>query len=222
MPKTEFGKVAAAMSADSQAEIASDLGKIARIPKDILRGALERIAKTYPACNVPEVAAQEAERHGIASPQDFFDAVSSLNFIWSSISGQALKAVAADLVELGLLSDNAVPLFIELLSAAEPFREIGKVVSNYLRIGSALFSEIQGTVDLRFRFHKRDEDLTSSALPTELVATQQVIVANLRLSAPNGDDQMVPFLMDENDLGAMKRFIRNMERELELTRSFAK
>jgi hypothetical protein len=148
--------------------------------------------------------------------------ISVFTYIWENIDGESPQDVTADLTSLGLLSKDGARMLTDLLVSAEPFRETAKVASDYLRVGSALFATIRGTVDLRLRFHKTEEDFTSGKPPTELVAAQQVVLANLTISEPDGKETVVSFLMDDNDLSYMKRFVRHMERELELSKGLLK
>ena len=67
-------------------------------------------------------------------------------YIWENIDGESSQAVIADLSSLGLLSKETVPILTDLLAAADPFREPAKVAANYLRVGSALFVTLRGTV----------------------------------------------------------------------------
>lgn len=104
------------------------------------------------------------------------------------------------------------------MTEAEPFRETAKVAASYLKVGAPLFVGLRGTVDIRCRFHRTDEDFTNTMTPNELVGAQQVIVANLTIHNLDEGETIVPFLMDENDLNFMKRFVKNMEKELELSK----
>lgn len=222
MLQTQLGEKMKGWAPKSKAELKNDLEKLTKAPLDILRAVVDKIARTYPACNATELAALEAEQRGIPHPQDLTDAISVFTYIWGNVDGESPQAITADLVSLELLSNDAGRILTELLLSAEPYRESARVASTYTRIGSSLFVGLHGTVDVRLRFHNTDEDFVNGKLPTELVGTQQLIVANLTLSQLDGEEVVVSFLMDEDDLRYMKKFIRNMEQGLELSRGLLK
>jgi hypothetical protein len=221
MPETKLGQKFLGWSSSSKAEFKTDLDKLTKVPFNVLRTVVDKIARTYPACNVLELVALEAEQH-VTNAQDLSDSMAVFGYIWDNIDGESSEAVIADLSSLGLLSKQTEPILADLLAAADPFREPAKVAANYLRVGSALFVGIRGTVDFRLRFHKTYDDFSSGKLPTELVGAQQVIMTSLVISQPDGEETVVPFLMDDNDLLYMKKFVRNMERELELSKDLIK
>lgn len=84
------------------------------------------------------------------------------------------------------------------------------------------FVNIRGTVDYRLRFHDTRDKFLAGRLPKQIFGAQQVIMANLAVSDPDGEERVVPFVMDENDLAYLKKFVRNMERELELSKDLIK
>jgi hypothetical protein len=86
-------------------------------------------------------------------------------------------------------------------------------------MGSTLFVGLRGTIDLRLRFHKTEDEFLGGKLPTNVAGAQAVIMANLSVSEPDGTEAVIAFLMDENDLSYMKKFVRNMERELKIGKS---
>jgi len=182
MPETEFGKKFALWAEKNKQEFKADLGGITKIPFNVLRETVDKIAKTYPACNTSALAAVMAEEGGVTDVQAFSDFISAFAYIWDNSDGESPKAVTADLRELKLLSDNGATLLTDLLISAEPYRETAGVKSNYIRIGAPLFVEIRGTVDLRLRFHKTRDEYLSCKAPTELVGGQHVIMVSLTTS----------------------------------------
>jgi hypothetical protein len=218
MAKTQLGQSVEGWSGTAKAEMRADLDKLTELPLDVLRTVIDKIAKTHPACNVGELCALEAEQHAVPDPQLLSDAISSFTYIWENMGHESAKAVSEDLSSLGLLSNGAARILTDLLVSAEPFRATARVVSANLRIGSPLFVEIRGTVDLRLRFHKSEGELVGGKLPAEIIDGQQVIMANLTINGPGNNEKVVSFLMDDNDLKYLKRFVRNMEKELELTK----
>lgn len=221
MVHTQLGKKIEDWSASSKAEFKNDLNKLTKVPLETLRPLARQVARTYPCCNVFELAALEAEQRGLPDPQELSDVLSAWTFVWENIDGESPQAIAGDLVALGLASDPVARILHELIVEAEPFRETAKVVASYLKIGSPLFVGLRGTVDIRCRFHKKDEDFTNTRRPTELVGVQQLIMANLTIHNLDDEESVISFVMDENDLAYMKRFVINMEKELELSRSLA-
>jgi hypothetical protein len=217
MPQTRLGRTAEEWSPAAKEEFKNDAAKLAQVPLEALRSVIQKIAKTHPACNAVELSALEAERHG-ANPEDLNDAVSTWVYLWASIGGESPQAVIADFASLGLVSEATGKLLTELLVSSEPLREAAGAASMYLMIGAPLFADIRGTVDIRCRFHKTEDALGSAQFPSELVDAQQVIMANLTLRRQNNEEQVVSFLMDETDLSYLKRFVRNIEKELELTK----
>jgi len=219
MLQTFLGTTVEKWSDSAKADMKTDLNKLSTVPHDLLLTIADEVARTHPCCNPVELAAVEAEKRGIEDPQDLIDAVAGFTFVWSKTEQQDTpQAITQDLLGLQLISQPAAQRLAELLTAAQPFRETAEVTSNYLRIGTALFGDIRGTVDIRCRFHKTSEEFISSRLPQELVDTYQVIITNISVNHPNGNNDVFTFLMDEKDLAYMKRFVRNMERELELTK----
>jgi hypothetical protein len=218
MAKTKLGEEVMEWSAASKEELKTDLGKLTKLPIDVLRAVAVKVAKNYPACNPYELAAVEAEQQGAQNPQDLADGISAFAYLWDDGEGESAEAIASDFVSMGLLSKDAVSILLDLWASAEPFRATAKVISKYTQIGSPLYVVLRGTVDIRLRFHKTFDEFLSGKLPTELVGTQQVIMANLTLKQPDGGEVTTSFLMDEDDLRYMKKFVRNMERELELSK----
>jgi hypothetical protein len=218
-PQTQLGTKVAEMSASAKDDLKGDLDKLAQVPVDVLRTMAYKIAKTLPACNVIELAAVFAEQHSVSDPQALSDAASVFSYILTNIEDDSPQTLIADLVSLGLLSGKTARILGELLGTAAPLRETANVVSSYLRIGAPLFVGMRGTVDLRLRFHKTDEELGASATPTKLYEAHPVVLVNLTTTDATNEEHAVCFLMDENDLSYMKRFVKNMERELELSKT---
>ncbi len=49
-----------------------------------------------------------------------------------------------------------------------------------------------------------------------------LFMVNLTLAQPGDKESVISFVMDENDLNYMKRFVNHMERELELSKGLLK
>jgi hypothetical protein len=223
MAETDIGTSVATWSTAAKADLKQDLDKLTKVPLDVLRPLVEKIAKTLPACNPADLVALEAEEKGIANSEALSDVISSLVFIFENADeGESPQSVVNDLTALGLLSNEAAPILTDLLKTAAPFREGAKAQASYIRIGAPLFVTLRGVLDVRLRFHKKREDFVMGAPPTSLAGTQRVIVADLTLQQADGREEVVSFTMDESDLGYMKRFVRHMERELELSKGLVK
>lgn len=218
MLQTRFGEKAQEWSSKAKADFKADIDALKVIPPSVLRAFIDQIAKTYPACNVVELATLEAERNAITDAQPLADVGSAFAYILENTDRERPEAVTADLASLELISPDAAEILREMLALASPFREAAKVASSYLRIGAPLFASISGTVDLRLRFHKTEAEFLNRKLPTELAHAQPVVLVNLFLATAGEREDTVSFLMDETDLKYMKRFVTNMERELELAR----
>jgi hypothetical protein len=221
MAQTELGEKMQGWSLSSKAEVKSDLSKLTKFPLETLWSILIKAVKTYPACNTAELATLEAEQRGIDG-QDLYDVMAVWTYIWENSDGESPQVVTSDLVSLGLLSTDAAQPLTELLTRAEPFRKTANVVSSYLQTGAPLFVGLRGVVDIRCRFHETNEAFLISTAPGELIDTHPVVLANLTIKDPGGKETVISFLMDENDLGYMKRFVKNMEKELELSKSLLK
>ena len=222
MLQTQLGEKVSSWSVKAKANFKTDLDKLTKVPLKVLTRAIETISRTYPACNVVELATLLAEQSGIPDGQALSDVSSAFAFLIENIAGESPQVVTEDLISLGLLSNEAGRLLTDFLVSAQPVRESAQVAAHYLRIGSALFSTIRGTVDFRLRFHKTLKEFESRTFPAALVGAQQVIMADLTINQPDGEEINISFLMDENDLSYMKRFVTNMERELELSKDLLK
>jgi hypothetical protein len=222
MAQTALGARIEAWSANSKSELKSDLSRLSKFPPDLLWSILVKVAKTYPACNTSELAALEAEERGIKEAQELYDVISVWTYIWENSDGESPQEITADLIALELLSKQDAEVLFELLTKAAPFRQTAEVMASYLHVGAPLFVGLRGVVDVRCRFHRTDEEFFASGPPSELVDTFPVVLANLTINAPGDKETVVSFLMDENDLSYMKRFVRQMEKELELTKSLLK
>jgi len=220
MLRTQLGTRIESWSATGKTQFKTDLDKITKVPLDVLRKVVEKIAKTFPACNSIELAALEAEQSSLPNSQALLDAISSFTYIWENTApDESPLSVVEDLTSLQVLSPDASRVLTGLVQSAEPFRDSARVASEYIRMGSPLFVGLRGTVDLRLRFHKTVQDLATGNLPTTIAGAQRVIMANLEINHPGDRSRVISFLMDENDLSYMKRFVRNMERELELSKN---
>ena len=78
----ETGHRMADWSESAKADFKADLEKVIKLPPDMLRPVVYKIAKTHPACNPIELAALEAEQSSIADPQALTDAISVFTYIW--------------------------------------------------------------------------------------------------------------------------------------------
>jgi hypothetical protein len=219
MPETLLGQTISGWTPSAKQDFKIDAEKLPRVPLDILRTVADKIARTFPACSPTELVAVEAEQRAFPDKDLLHDAISTFVYLWDNIGTESSKAVVADLVSLGLVSQDTAGILTDLLVSAEPFRETALVASRYIRIGAPVFVGIRGTVDIRLRFHKTQEEFSAANTPKALFGAQQVILANLRLNDLSGNDETVSFLMDENDLMYLKRFVRNMEMELELSKT---
>ena len=221
MADTQLRKTLEDWSPGSKAEFRTDLENVNKIPPESLDRVVQEVARTYPACNIREVIAREAERSRGADPQELFDVMSGLTFLWANSGHETPQTIAQDLVSLGMASDATAKIVEELLTSTLPLREGAQALSAYLRVGAPLFVSIRGVVDIRCRFHEREQGLNSGAVPTKLIDTHTVVMASLLLNDEDDEEKTVSFLMDENDLGYLKRFVRNMEKELELSKRFS-
>jgi hypothetical protein len=82
MPQTKLGHRMADWSESAKADFKADLEKVIKLPPEMLRPVVYKIAKTHPACNPIELAALEAEQSSIADPQALTDAVSVFTYRW--------------------------------------------------------------------------------------------------------------------------------------------
>jgi len=223
MLQTNLGRQVDGWSEKAKAEYKIDLDKITQVPLNVLRPVVGKLAKTLPACNSFELAVIEAERHSLENAGVFTSAVSSVSFLFENIGDdESPRAVVEDLVSIGIVSKDAAAILISLLGEFQPYRESAKAAAAYIRIGAPLFVGIRGTVDIRLRFHEKAGDLITTQSPNQLHGAQQVVMVDLIISGYKESDEfkeeVISFLMDENDLSYMKRFVRNMERELELSK----
>ena len=222
MLKTPLGRRIEGWSATGKQELSDDLNELPKLQPEILKAVVDKIAKSYPACNVSEIVAQEAEERSIPEWKTLSDVAAALAFVFGNLDGQPSKDVASDLVSLELLSKEAARIFVELLESVEPLHGIARTVSAYLRVGSPLFVSIRGTVDLRLQFHRTEHEFLAAKQPTGIIEAHRVMLVSLTTTDAEDDDRVFHFLMDENDLTSLKRFIRNMETELELSKSLVK
>jgi hypothetical protein len=222
MAKTKLGQKVEGWSARAKEEFRADLDKMTRVPSVVVRSLVDKIAKTSPACNTVELAAFEAEQHSVPDRQAVSDFVAAFTFLWNNSSGESYNDVLSDLSSQGLVSNSTAEALAELLKSAAPFREAAEVAADHLRVGSTLFVSLRGTVDVRLRFHETQNEFLAGTLPKKVFGAQEVIMASLTISEPDGEEKVIGFLMDENDLNFMKKFVRNMEQEFELCRGIVK
>jgi len=220
-PKTELGKKVEKATSGARNGFADDLGKLTKTPFDALQAVADKIAKTHPACVPYQIVAIEAEQRGIEH-RDLYDAISAFIYVWANMDDDSPQDVIADLASLDMIDNGAARVLAALLASAAPFRQTARTASLYIRVGAPLFANIQGVVDVRLRFHETAEEFENGYAPKGVQGTQHVILANLTLRDPSETDRVVPFLMDENDLQYMKRFVKHMEKELEFSRELFK
>jgi hypothetical protein len=219
--QTQLGMKVQAWTEVSKQDLRGDLNAIPTVPREVLTTIVDKVAKTSTACNVGELVALEAENNSISDWEALSAAVSAVSFVLSNLGDDAPRAVADELGSLLALSKGATSLLGELLQSAQPFREMARVSAAYLKVGAPLFVEMRGTVDLRMRFHSSAEEFTMGAAPSKVHGVMPAVIVNLTITKPGNDEEsVVSFLMDESDLNYMKKFIRHMERELELAKGW--
>ena len=57
MPETKLGQKVVGWSPSAKTEFKTDLDKLTKVPLKVLRTVVDKIARTYPACNVLELVA---------------------------------------------------------------------------------------------------------------------------------------------------------------------
>jgi hypothetical protein len=98
MLQTRFGEKVQEWSPQAKADFRTDLETLASVPRPVLHTVVDQIAKTYPACNVVELATLEAERNAITDPQPLVDAVSAFAYVLQNADGERPEAVMTDLM----------------------------------------------------------------------------------------------------------------------------
>ena len=191
------------------------------LPPDYLRSIILKISKSYPACNAAEIANVEAEQRAIPVPDDLSDAIAAWTYIWSNSTDATPEGIVQDLSSLGLVSAPGAKVLSDLLISAEPFRESAKAVSAYLRVGAPLFVNVRAVIDIRCRFHSNEDEFMGGRAAKTLMETLPVVLATLTLTE-NDETKSINFLMDESDLSYLKRFVKNMEGQLELAKNLLK
>jgi hypothetical protein len=223
MAQTELGKKVEGWSASAREDLKRDLNKLVKVPRNILGVIVDKIARTAPACNVPDLVALEAENHSIPDWRELGSSVAAVSFVMSNLDGQSPKSVTEDLSSILSLSKEATETLGDLLTSAEPFRESAMAAATYLRVGAPLFATIRGTVDLRLRFHQTEAEFVMGAQPSKIQGVSPVVMVDLTLAMPDQEkESVISFVMDENDLSFMKRFVKHMERELDLSKELLK
>lgn len=221
MAQTKLGKRIEGWSESEKQELKTDLDKLAKVPRNILDPIVDKIARTAPACNVADLVAVEADNHSLSDWRELGSSISAVSFVINNLDGQSAKSVTDDLTSILSLSKEATGVLNELLSSAQPFRESAEAASTYIRVGAPLFATIRGTVDLRLRFHQTERDFVMGGRPSRIHGVSPVVMVDLTLALPDQEKESVQsFVMDENDLKFMKRFVDHMERELELSKEF--
>jgi hypothetical protein len=128
------------------------------------------------------------------------------------------ESIVSDLLSLELLPEALAPTLDALAKSAKPLRESANAVAANLRFGAPLFVKLRGTVDIRLRFNKSAEEIEVGSAPIGLLGAQRLIFANLTINRPDDEEEVIPFVMDEADLQYMKRFVKNMETALALSK----
>jgi len=194
------------------------LEKLGSVPYEVLRPLSNRIAKAYPACNPAELGILESERVGKLDGQTLADVSSALAFIFDEADGDEPESVVSDLISLELLPQALAPKLLELAKSAQPLRKTANAAAANIKLGAPLFVNLRGTVDIRLRFNESEDQISVGSAPVGLLGSQRLIFANLTINRPGDKEAVIPFVMDETDLQYMKRFVRNMETALELSR----
>ncbi len=223
MAQTELGRKVEGWSPSARQDLKNDLNKLVKAPRNILAVIVDKMARTLPACNVADLVALEAENHSVPDWRELGSSVAAVSFVMSNLDGQSPKSVTEDLSSILELSKEATTILGDLLTSAEPFRESAMAASTYLRIGAPLFATIRGTVDLRLRFHQTEAEFVMGGQPSKIHGINPVVMVDLTLALPDEEkESVVSFVMDQNDLRFMKRFVKHMERELELSKELLK
>jgi|GEM_PF-2408621 len=212
-----WGKAVHGWSLAAKRELGKDLEKLGTVPLEVLRSLSDRIARTYPACSVTELAIAESERSTDLNGPTLVDVASVLGYVFDKADGDAPELVAADLVSLELLPKSLEPTLVELIKLAQPLRKSANAAAANIRFGAPLFVKLRGTVDIRLQFNASEDEIRVGSAPVGLIESQRLIFANLTINRPSGKDDVIPFVMDEADLQSMKRFVRNMESALEIS-----
>jgi hypothetical protein len=221
MVQTQLGKKVEGWSESQKQELKTDLDKLTKVPRKILDPIVDKIARTSPACNVADLVAVEADNHSLSDWRDLGSSVAAVSFVMNNLAGQSPTSVADELSSILSLSKEATKVLNELLLSAQPFRESAEAASTYIRVGAPLFSTIRGTVDLRLRFHQTEREFVMGGRPSRIHGVSPVVMVDLTLALPDEEKETIQsFVMDENDLKFMKRFVSHMERELELGKEY--
>jgi hypothetical protein len=223
MAQTELGNKVERWSADAREDLKADLNKLVNFDQELLSVIVDKIAKSAPACNVPDLVAVEAEKRSVSDFKELGSAVLAISFILTNLNNESAKSVTEDLASILTLPAKVSAALSKLLSSAEPFREGALAAFEYIKVGAPLFSTIRGVVDVRLRFHKTASESEINAGPSRVEGVAgHIILADLTVTRVNerDEDRVVSFLMDENDLAIMKRFIAHMEKELEMSKEF--
>jgi hypothetical protein len=224
MAQTELGNKVEGWSPTAREDLKADLNKLLKVEPELLGVIVDKIAKSAPACNVPDLVALEAEKRSVSDFKELAAVVSAISFVLTNMDGQSAKSVTEDLTRILSLSTPVSAALSKLLESAEPFRESALAAVEYIKVGAPLFATIRGVVDVRLRFHKTASEFEMNAAPSRVQGIGHVMMVDLTVTRPNrsGDETVLSFLMDENDLAFMKRFVTHMERELEMSKEFVR
>ena len=212
MPVTKFAQELV-KNGGPNPQLGPDLSKISSVDNSALMSLVKEAGASYP-CNVWEMAAVEA-KDSTTDHQNLFDVASALLYVSDNSENDPPEGVVADLVELKLLDPKNAPTVLTVLKELDARRTEGKAASAYKTIGPALLWDIEGTVDLRCRFHASSRDFRNFKKPQAIADVRPVVIATMFLK-DREQTRAVPFQMDEHDLSTLRRFVDNMANELTL------
>lgn len=135
MAMTKIGQKIEGWTSSAKEELRTDLDRLRNVPFDVLASIVDKIARTYPACNTFELAAYEGERLGVRDPDELSDVIAAFAFVWDNLGDEPTDAVIKDLAAAGVLSPDAAGTLTKLLTAALPFRESAQVSADHIRMG---------------------------------------------------------------------------------------
>jgi len=212
MPVTAFAQELV-KSGRPNPQLGPDLSKISSVDMSALMSLMRKAGASMP-CNVWEMAAIAAKESG-SDHQNLFDVASALLYLAENSEDDPPDGVVADLVELKVLDPKDAPAVLTVLKELGALSTEGKAASTYKTIGPALLWDIEGTVDLRCRFHASTQEFRAFKKPQGIAEVRPVVIATMLLKE-RGKTRAVPFQMDEHDLSTLRRFVEIMADELAL------
>lgn len=215
MRKSDIGRF---LESRDNNTLRKDLANLNEVPRAAIEKVVTQVAEIYP-CNILEVADAVASELGTRDGRALSDAAAAAMYILNFSERDDLKESVADLKDLGYVNDTSSKILLDLLEIGGKYRETAKAVDAYRTLGLPVFDDINGTVDLRFRFHRMRDELAAGVEPQEVVDIRPQIIVDIELRDDSRtDDRKISFQMDEHDLRTLKRFVHLMERELELVK----